>query len=705
LLTVTDGNIIAANPAACKIFQMTEVEICESGRFGLVDITDPRLKPLIEERARNGWAKGEITCIRKDGMKFPVEITSVVFVDASGENRTSMMIRDLTESRNAENNLIAISASLQQALKGLNKIMDSSVDMICSVNAEGKFISVSSASERILGYTPEELINTNYIDHVLKEDAEKTVVTDLKIRNGESVTIFENRYIHKNGSIVPLLWSSKWDENDKLSYGIAKDATEMKSLQKAIEVERQRFLALYSQAPSCMGVIKGPNHVYELANPLYLQLIDKQDIIGKTVKEVLPELEAQGIFEFLDEVYNTGKTFSANEMLVKFDLHGNGQLEDTYLNFIFQAHRDFENKIDGILFFAIDVTEQVKSRKKIEESEKQFRQIVETAQEGIWLVDENNKTTFVNKKLCEILEYTEEEMMGKEIFDFMDDEGKELAAKQMLEKRDGKSGQKDFKYISKSGKEIWTNLSANPLFNDDKSYKGSLAMVTDITDRILLERKLLAEQINKFKEITKAVISAQEKERREIGEELHDNVNQLLVGAKLFLGHSLNISDGYKPFVIKSEEYLATAVEEIRKLTQALVGPTKENEMGLIDSIKGLVADILLISDLQIDFTHETYCEEDSEDGLKLAIYRIIQEQLSNILKHSDATKVAINIQNENDGLKLVVKDNGNGFDAGAGRMGIGLQNIRHRVEVYNGKVSIISSPGRGCTISALFPH
>ncbi|WP_202552441.1 sensor histidine kinase [Ginsengibacter hankyongi] len=703
LLTVTDGNILAANPAASEIFQMTEEEICRAGRLGLVDLSDPRLQPLIAERARNGWAKGEVTCIRKDGTTFPGEITSVIFVNASGENRTSMVIRDLSESRNAEKNLIATSCALQQAVNGLNKILDSSLDMICSVNEEGRFVTVSSAAERILGYKPDELTNTSFIDLVLKEDVEITLKEDVKIRNGQSVTIFENRYIHKNGSIVPLLWSAAWDDNDKVTYCIAKDVTEKKVLEKAVELERQRFLDLYAQAPSCMGVIKGPTYVYELANPLYLQLIDKKDIIGKTVKEVLPELESQGIFELLDGVYNTGETFSASEMLVKFDFHGDGQLVDTYLNFIYQAHRDIENKIDGIFFFAIDVTEQVLSRKKIEESAKRYRQIVETAQEGIWLIDENNITTFVNKKLCEILEYSEEEMMGREIYDFMDEDGKELAATMMVEKQEGQSGQKNFKYIAKSGKEIWTTLSANPLFNEDNRYKGALAMVTDITERIVLEKQLLDEKINNQKEIAKAAISGQEKERREIGAELHDNVNQLLATANLFLGHSLHLAEGYKPFIINSQEYVLTAIEEIRKLTKALVGPSKAKEMDLIVSIKDLVTDILRVGEIKIRFAHDSYCEPVSDDGLKLVIYRIIQEQLNNILKHAEATEIAIDLKYENGRISLAIEDNGKGFDTNANRNGIGLKNIQHRAEIYNGEVSIRSSPGNGCTVSVIF--
>jgi PAS domain S-box-containing protein len=703
LLTETDGKILAANPAAVKIFQMTEAEICRAGRFGLVDPSDARVEILIEERARNGRAKGEVTFMRKDGTRFPGEITSIVFVSASGGKRTSMMIRDLSEVRNAEEKLRAASNSLQQALNGLNKIMDSSLDMICTVDDQGRFGSMSSASARILGYAPQELLNVPFIDLVLKDDVDRTVKVDRKVRDGEAVNMFENRYVHKDGSIITLLWSARWDHNDQLAYCIARDVSETKVLEKALQMQRQRFLDLHAQAPSCMGILKGPDHIFEMANPRYLKLIGKTDIIGKKAKELFPELESQGLFAAVDHVYATGETFSANEMLVRIDFSGTGQLKDTYLNFIYQAHRDIENNIDGIHFFVIDVTEQVLSRRKIEESEKKYRQIVETANEGIWLIDENNRTTFVNNKLCEILEYSEAEIMGREIFDFMDEEGRELAADMMLEKRAGRSGQKNFKYIAKSGKEIWVNLSANPLFNADNSYKGALAMVTDITDRIALERQLINEQINKQKEITIAAVNAQEKERREIGEELHDNVNQILATAKLFLSRALTAPDGHKPFIIKSQGYLTAAIAEIRKLTKALVGPTEANDMGLIASVKELIGDILLAADIRIEFTHDTYCEDECEDALKIVIYRIIQEQLNNVLKHSGATHVVIAIKPENGSLHLLISDNGRGFDTTLPRAGIGLQNIKHRAGLYNGEVSIRTSPGNGCTVSIIF--
>lgn len=213
----------------------------------------------------------------------------------------------------------------------------------------------------------------------------------------ESKDIEERYWIPEN---IPVL--NDLGEIDFIIHS-AKDITEKKVLEKFFEVESQRFQDLYAQAPSCMGMLKGPNHIFELANPLYLNLIGKNDIIGKTVKEVLPELEAQGIFEILDTVYETGQSFSANEMLVKLDRQGTGVLSDTYLNYIYQAYRNHEGTIDGIFFFAIDVTEQVLSRKKIEFSENRFKTLIHEGTDLISIVDENRNYKYLSPAYTSIL--------------------------------------------------------------------------------------------------------------------------------------------------------------------------------------------------------------------------------------------------------------------------------------------------------------
>ena len=102
LLTAPNGGIFAANPAACRMFEMTEEEICRGGRALLVDMTDPRSRAFLEARRRDGHAHGELTCLRKGGRPFSAEVSSAIFRDVTGVECTSMQINDLTRRKRAE---------------------------------------------------------------------------------------------------------------------------------------------------------------------------------------------------------------------------------------------------------------------------------------------------------------------------------------------------------------------------------------------------------------------------------------------------------------------------------------------------------------------------------------------------------------------------------------------------------------------------
>lgn len=149
--------------------------------------------------------------------------------------------------------------------------------------------------------------------------------------------------------------------------------------QKILE-ERQNFYQLLMDAPAVIAVLSGPDHTFELANKMYMDTIGPdRDIIGKPIKEALPELETQGIYKLLDEVYTSGEPFIANELQVDLDRSGTGVLEPVYFNFIYQPIRDKEGKIAQILVHAVNVSQSVKQRKRAEKSEEQFRSFVQHA--------------------------------------------------------------------------------------------------------------------------------------------------------------------------------------------------------------------------------------------------------------------------------------------------------------------------------------
>jgi len=320
--------------------------------------------------------------------------------------------QDITERKIAENKLNATSIELEKAVTDLNKILDSSLDVICTVNNNGEFETVSAASQQVWGYTPEELIGTQFINLVYHEDVDRTLNAAEIIVSGNQVPIFENRYVHKSGRVVPILWSVKWDEKNQLMFCIAKDVTEKKRLEKAVENERDQFFNMFSRAPAAIGMLKGADHVFEMANPLYLQLTGKKDVIGKTVAEVLPEVIEQGFIGMLDNVYRTGETYIGTETLVKVDKEGKGELIDFYMNFIYQAYRNDKGEIEGVFFFINDITEQQKAKENLLTISERLLLATTSAKMGIWDWDIVNDTTTWDNRMYELYGIGKQQFIG-----------------------------------------------------------------------------------------------------------------------------------------------------------------------------------------------------------------------------------------------------------------------------------------------------
>ena len=141
----------------------------------------------------------------------------------------------------------------------------------------------------------------------------------------------------------------------------------------------------------------------------------------------------------------------------------------------------------------------------------------------------------------------------------------------------------------------------------------------------------------------------------------------------------------------------------IRKLSQTLVSPMIKH-FGLSKAVEGLLDDISAVNTLQIELTADAFYEEDIKYDFKLSVFRIVQEQMNNIIKHAKATHVNIELLRDDENIFLKVQDNGIGFDINQQRKGIGIYNISSRSDLYNGTVDIQTAPGKGCSISIRFP-
>lgn len=292
---------------------------------------------------------------------------------------------------------------------------------------------------------------------------------------------------------------------------------------------------------------------------------------------------------------------------------------------------------------------------------------------------------------------------GDNMHDFLTADRKVLFADRVQRAVKGEQITFETRYDLENKNSLWYDIRLFPIPNDDKEIFGLVLACTDITERKLLENQLEKERMEKQLEITDAVITAEENEREEIGRELHDNIQQILVSSRLFLSliKQNDISESGYSYLQKTNQMIMSAIDEIRNLSHSMIAPFME-ETTLKEAIEKIIYNTASTSGIKINMEITGLDEQKLSEKLRLTVYRIIQEQFSNILKYSKASFVSLKIVQDNEKLSLIIKDNGIGFDTSKKTSGIGLMNIKARASLFNGEVSIHSSPGQGFELSVI---
>jgi PAS domain S-box-containing protein len=268
----------------------------------------------------------------------------------------------------------------------------------------------------------------------------------------------------------------------------------------------------------------------------------------------------------------------------------------------------------------------------------------------------------------------------------------------------------DYRFRKADGQYAYVHDRAHIIYGQDGRASRMIGATCDVTARKLAEiqlveseRSLAQERLDRQKEVTEAVLGAQERERADVGKELHDNLNQILGAAKMYIELAKTDGENREMCLNKSSGYLVTVIEAIRKISKALTFPEKRL-MGLSESINILLDDLVAVQPIKIEFNENGMDEKQLSEKVRLDILRIVQEQLNNILKHAKASFAKITLTQQISQIVLQIVDDGDGCEILQADRGVGIMNIRSRAESHNGKVTIASNPGKGFELNVELP-
>lgn len=632
----------------------------------------------------------EVECrvLRDDGTIGYIQDRGYIIRDDKGKPiRFIGASHDITERKLADQKVVLS----EQRFKSL---VQNSSDLLAILNAEGNYIYVSPTSKKILGYEPGFFTGKSPFSFIHEDDLEITTQVLATIFNTPHVVAPLFRFKHANGE-----W--RWIESaltnmidDPSVGGIvvnSRDVTDKKIANDEIEK-----LSLVAKNTVSGVFILDAERKIQWVNDAFTRItgFTLDDAFGKMPPQLLYGKDPDpSLFTYLRSQMDKGLPYEGERV----NYTKSGKPITVWLQL--QALYDGKGKLKQYFAVQTDITE----KKQAEDELKKLSLVAKETINGVVIRDQNQNIVWVNNAFTKMYGYELNEIIGRDPLDLLQGEDTDMDVVQYVRENLIKKDPFVFEilYYSKHSEKIYARIQVQPIFDENGEVKQSFALHTDITQQKKLEEIVEQEKIIKQKEITEAVFVAQENERSEIGRELHDNVNQLLGATRLYIDMAKNDEVNRQSLLTNASTFTLNAIEEIRKLSKTLITPLIK-EIGLADSIKDLIEEIMLVHPIDI-ISELKFIEEGLSDKFKLNIFRIVQEQINNVLKHAQAKKININIEDNYGKLLLSIIDDGVGFDTNKRKRGVGLTNIKSRSELYNGIAQLTSEPTKGTSLSIIF--
>jgi len=613
-------------------------------------------------------------------------------------------------------------------------------DIVLIVDADARVQYLSPSAERLMGYKEDEWLGREAWQVFHPDDLELafsafgTALATPGVNEPLEVRVRRNADEWRWFEVVA---TNLVDHPDIRGVVLrARDITDLKAAQEELATTAHRFEALLANLSDMVTVVDAQGTM-SYVSPAAERLVGRRadERVGASIFDYVHPDDAPTAIRILERALGHPGPIAPFEVRLR---HEDGR----YRVFEVRANNLLADPgVRGVIVNSRDVTDRVAAERALAESEQLHRTIVESATEGIWIVDDRAVTTFVNPRMAELLGYTTVEMLGRPSFDFVDEAGREVALRNLERRRAGVTEQHEFCFLRKDGTAFWAAVSSTPFLERDGTFRGAIALVTDITDRRraeAIEREAALEQQRLVAEVERHRLEAELARARRLeslgrlaGGVAHDFNNLLGVILNYASVAAEQLSDSHPAAddIARIQQAAEQAADVTRKLL--VFGRSDPLHIETVD-LNALVGDVVSLVERAFGDGITLTTDLTAESCLVRADHGQLEKVLMNLLVNArDASSVGSVItvttscrggaacSPEDREVALSVADQGAGMPADVldrafepffttksaeGGSGLGLATVHSIVERSGGRIAIESEVGNGTTVRVVLP-
>jgi len=700
----TSGLIIFCNNSFAKILGYTKDELSGRAFRTVMDVEDfPKVRPLLKQLQEGISIKDEFRLRHKNGNMIDVS-TRVVSHYENGKILLTGFMSDITDRKQAEE-------ALRESDEINRAILNASNASISMLDAAGTFLALNEMAAKRLGKSVKELLGTYAYDHFPTDVAKKRKeFVDQVFSTAKGLTMEDIRQgIYFENRIDPIL-----DSHGKVSHVVvlSRDITDRKQAEDELRASEEINRAILNVSKSSISMIDAAGTFMAL-NEKTAKRFGKRDkeLLGTCVYDYFPPDVTSARKAVIDKVFHTAKGIILEETS-----------KGSYFEHRIDPILDPQGKVFRVVVFVKDITDRKKAELAIRESEERYRTLAEAAQDMIFIVNLDDCIEYINNFSAGKLGKRPEEIIGKKrslIFSKKASDEQLKVIKKVF--RTGETNYSEEMIGLQEGKSWWS-IWLIPIKDNQgvvmkvmgvardittlKQTQDALKQTNEMLEKRVLERTAeLMKSQNQLSALTRQIITSQEDERRRLSRGLHDEAGQALITIKYDLASILKEFPSDHPFlhqhISRSMQTIDQTMVHIRQLAEDLRPPVLD-VAGINICLKEHCRDISTRTSLSIDYRGVEL--PDLPDEISICLYRFVQEALTNVLRHANASSVKVTLGYRSNWITLSVLDDGQGMNTTSYLGGIGLQGMRERLNLLGGRLEIQSSPGNGVRVSAFVP-